>query len=137
LPAHPLPRTRAISKSDTCTLRETRSLVRIPDLKRFLCGRRLRGVLSKGSPSIAEADADADRGGGSRVDTRGAQLCQGPESVNEELERGHPGVTGGRAQRDLVHGGEGVDGIFGRDSERRRSGGGEGDVGPAVPLLFF
>jgi len=49
---------------------------------------------------------------------------QGPEGMNGECERGHPGVTGGRAQRGLVRGGEG-----GRHLWQW------GDVGPAVPIL--
>ena len=58
LPAHPLPSTRIISKSDTCTLRETRSLARLEDFERFLRSRPSRKGLSGESSSVAEAEAD-------------------------------------------------------------------------------
>lgn len=54
-PAQPFPSTRIISKSDTCTLRETRSFGCLEDFERFLRSRK--GLIGESS-SVAEAEAD-------------------------------------------------------------------------------
>ena len=132
LPAHPLPSTRIISKSDTCTLRETRSLACLEDFDRFLRSRPSRKGLSGESSSVAEAEADVvsvpltrtEVSEGVYTRERRAALS-GSADCERGMREGYSAATG-------VEGGGSTAWSTGGGEAARAKGEGEGGVGCTI-----